>query len=101
VTSSFVVVESTSVVVELIFASQDSPSHPSLTLELVGLLVGHSSTVLNGSEHSNCYSMRSWGGFATLDCRCWSMGCSWEDNWFVPHSSLALDLQMNTNGKFH
>jgi hypothetical protein len=88
------------VVVELLFASQDSLSHPFLTLELVGLLVGRSSVALDGSEHSDCYSMRSWGGFATLDCRCWSMGCSWEDNCFVPHSLLALDLQMNTNGKF-
>ena len=68
--SSFVVVESTSVVVELLFASQDSPSHPFWTLELVGLLVGCSSATLDGLEHSDCYSMRSWGVFATLDCRC-------------------------------
>ena len=51
-------------------ASQDSLSPPSLTLELVGLLVGGLFAALEGSEHSDCYSMRSWGGFATLDCRC-------------------------------
>ena len=59
-TSSFVVVKSTSVVVELLFASQDFLSHSSLTLELVRLLVGSSFAALDGSEHSYCYSMRSW-----------------------------------------
>ena len=28
------------------------------------------------------------------------MDCSWEGNCSVPHSLLALDLQMNTKGKF-
>jgi hypothetical protein len=74
------------VVVELPIALQYSLGHSSLTLELVGLLVGSSSTALDGSEHSNCYSMRSWSGFITPDYRCWSMDCS------VPHSLLALDL---------
>ena len=90
--SAFVVVESTSVVAKLPFALQYSLGHSSLALKLVGLLVGSSFATLEGLEHSDCYSIRSWGGFATLDCRCWSMGCYWEDNYFVPHSLLALDL---------
>jgi hypothetical protein len=57
------------VVVSLI-ASQDSLSPLSFALELVGLLVESSFATIEGSEHSNCYSMRSWGGFAALDCRC-------------------------------
>jgi hypothetical protein len=28
------------------------------------------------------------------------MDCSWKDNCSVPHSLFALDLQMNTKGKF-
>jgi hypothetical protein len=80
-------------------ASQDSLSPPSLALELVRLLVGNSFAALENSEHSDCYSMRILGGFATLDYRRWSMGCSWEDSCSVPHSLLALDLQMNTKGK--
>ena len=35
----------------------------------------------------------------TQDCRCWSMGCYWEDNCSVPHNLLALDLQKNTKDK--
>jgi hypothetical protein len=86
--------------VKLPIALQYSLGHSSLTLELVGLLVGSSSTTFKGSEHFDCYSMRSWDGLATLDCRCWSMDCSWEDNCSIPHSLLALDLQINTKGKF-
>jgi hypothetical protein len=86
--------------VKLPIALQYSLGHSSLTLELVGLLVGCSSTTLEGSEHFNCYSMRSWGVFTTLDCRYWNMDCSLEDNCYVPQSLLALDLQMNTKGKF-
>jgi hypothetical protein len=92
-------VKSSFVVVKLPIALQYSPGHSSLTLELVGLLVGSSSAALEGSKHSYCYSMRSWGGFATLDCRCWNMDCSWEDNCSVPHSLPAHDLQINTNHK--
>ena len=84
---------------KLPIALQYSLGHSSLTLELVGLHVGRSSTALEGSEHFDCYSMRSWGSFATLDCRCWSMDCSLEDNCSIPHSLHALDLQMNTKGK--
>ena len=72
--SSAVVVEK--LAVELPFALPYSLGHSCLTLELVGLLVGNSCATLEGSEHSDCYSRRSWGGFAILDCRCWSMGCS-------------------------
>jgi hypothetical protein len=86
--------------VKLPIALQYPIGHSSLTLELVGKLVGSSSAALEGSEHSDSYSMRSWDGFATLDCTCWSMDYSWEDNYYVPYSLLALDLQMNTNGKF-
>jgi hypothetical protein len=68
VTSSFVVVE-------LPIALQYSLGHSSWTLELIGLCVESSFAALEGSKHSNCYSMRSWDGFATLDCRCWSMDC--------------------------
>ena len=93
--SSAFVVEK--LVVELPFALQYSLGHSSLTLELVGLLVGSSFAALEGSEHSDCYSMRSWGGFATLDCRCWNMGCSWEDT--ILHSLLVLDLWKNTRDK--
>ena len=50
-------------VVELPIALQYSLGHSSLTLELVELRVGSSSATLDGSEHSNCYSMRSWGWF--------------------------------------
>ena len=85
------------VVVELPFALQYSLGHSSLTLELVGLLVGSSFPTLESSEHSDCYSRRSCGGFTTLDYRCWSMGCSWED--IVLHSLLALDLHRNTKDK--
>jgi hypothetical protein len=38
-------------IVELPIALQDSLGHPSLTLELVGLLVGSSSIALDGLEH--------------------------------------------------
>jgi hypothetical protein len=48
------------VVVELPIALKYSLSHSSLTLELVGLLVGSFSAALDGSEHSDCYSMRSY-----------------------------------------
>jgi hypothetical protein len=85
--------------VKLPIAIQYSLSHSSLTPELVGLLVGSSSTTLKGSEHSDCNSMRSWGGFATLDCRCWSMDCSWKDIYSIPHSLLAPNLQLNTMEK--
>ena len=44
--------------------------------------------------HFDCYSMRGWGGFVTLHCRCWSMDCSSEEIHLVPHSSLVLALQM-------
>jgi hypothetical protein len=46
--SSSIVVESSLVFVELPIALQHSLSHSSLTLELVGLLVGSSSTALKG-----------------------------------------------------
>jgi hypothetical protein len=85
--------------VKLPIALQYSLGHSSLILELVGLLVGSSVVALDGSKHSDCYCMRSLGGFATLDCSCWSMDCSWEDNCSIRHSLLALDLQMNTKGK--
>jgi hypothetical protein len=49
------------VVVVSPIASQDSLNHLSLTLEMVGLLVGSSFVTLEGSKHSDCYSMRSWG----------------------------------------
>jgi hypothetical protein len=48
------------VVVELPIALKYSLSHSSLTLELVGLLVGSFSAALDGSKHSDCYSMRSY-----------------------------------------
>ena len=83
--------------IEFPFALQDSLGHSYLTLEPVGLLVGNSFVALEGSKHSGCYFKRSWGGFATLDCRCWSMGCSWKNT--VLHSYLALDLQRNTKDK--
>jgi hypothetical protein len=75
--SSAIVVEK--LAVELLFALQDFLGHSSLTLELVGLLIGNSFAALEGSEHSDCCSRRSWGGFAILDCMCWRMGCSWKD----------------------
>ena len=65
--SSSIVVESSFVVVELPIALQDFLSHSSLTLELVGLLVGSFVATLEGLEHFDCYFMRSWGGYATLD----------------------------------
>ena len=68
------IVSSASVVeklaVELPIALQYSLGHPSLTLELAGQIVGSSFATDEGSEHSNCYFERSWGSFATLDCRC-------------------------------
>ena len=66
--SSAVVVEK--LAVELPFALPYSLGHSCLTLELVGLLVGNSFAAFKGSEHSNCFSKRSWGGFAILNCRC-------------------------------
>ena len=84
---------------KLPIALQYSLGHSSLTLELVRLLVGSSSAALEGSNHSNYYSMRIWGGFATLDYRCWSMDCSWEGNCSVPHSLLTPNLQINTKDK--
>ena len=57
--SAFVVVELTTVVVELPFALRCSLAHSSLTLELVGLLVGSYFVALVGSEHYDCYSRRS------------------------------------------
>jgi hypothetical protein len=95
--SSAVVVEK--LAVELPSALQDSLCHSSLTLELVGLLVGNSFAALEGSGHFDYCSRRSWGGFTILDCMCWSMGCAWEDNCSVPHNLLALDLQRNTKDK--
>jgi hypothetical protein len=65
------------------------PGHSSLIPELGGLLVESSFAALKGSEHSNCYFMRNWDGCATLHCRCWSMDCSLENNYYVPHSFLA------------
>jgi len=44
------------------------------------------------SAHSNCYSMKNWGGFTTLHCKCWSMDWLSEDSYSSPHSSLASDL---------
>lgn len=44
------------------------------------------------SAHFDCNFMKNWGGFATLHCKCWSMYCSLEDSYSVPHSLLALDL---------
>jgi hypothetical protein len=46
--------------VKLPIEIQYFPSHFSLTPELVGLLVRSSSAVLEGSEHSDYYFMRSW-----------------------------------------
>jgi hypothetical protein len=72
-----------------------------LVLDSVGLLVveldsyflaGNFFAALMDSTHSDCYSMKNWGGFATLHCKCWSMDCSLEDSYFVPHTLLALDL---------
>jgi hypothetical protein len=48
------------------------------------------------SAHSDYYSMRNWGGFATLHCRCWSMDCSSEEIHLVPHSWPVLAMQMET-----
>jgi hypothetical protein len=42
--------------------------------------------------HSDCYSIKNWGGFATLHCKCWSMDCSLEDSYSGPHNLLAPDL---------
>jgi hypothetical protein len=78
--------------VKLPIAIQYSLSHSSLTLALVGLLAGSFFAAFGGSEHSNCYSMRNWGGFATLDCKCWSKDCSWKDSCSIPYNLLALDL---------
>jgi hypothetical protein len=44
------------------------------------------------SAHLDCYSMKNWGGFAILHCKCWSMDCFSEDSYSGPHSSLAPDL---------
>jgi hypothetical protein len=79
--------------------------HSSLALDSVGLLVvGFDSYFLVGNffaalvdfKHSDYYSMKNWGGFATLHCKCWSMGCSLEDSYYGPHNLHTLDLQMKT-----
>jgi hypothetical protein len=72
-----------------------------LALDLVGPLVveldsyflaGNSLAALVDSAHSDCYSMKNWGGFATLHCKCWSMDCSLEGNYSSPHNLLVPDL---------
>jgi hypothetical protein len=54
--------------------------------------VGNFFAALGDFAHSGCYSMKNWGGFATLHCRCWSMDCSLEGNYSGPHNLLAPDL---------
>jgi hypothetical protein len=92
-------VKSSFVVVKLPIEIQYFSGHSSLTSKLVRLLVRSSFAALEGLEYSDYYFMKSLGGFANLDCRCWSMDCSWEDNCSFPHSLLAPNLQMNTNDK--
>jgi hypothetical protein len=75
-------VTSVAAIVVLRIASQDSLRPPSLTLELVGLLVGSSFVALKGSEHFGCYSMRSWGDFAT-----WIVGV---EVWVVLGRNIVL-----------
>jgi hypothetical protein len=55
-------------------------------------LAGNFVATLVDSAHSDYNSMKNWGDFTTLHCMCWSTDCSFEDNYFGPHSSLALDL---------
>jgi hypothetical protein len=75
--------------------------HSSLALDWVGPLVveldsyfpaGNFFAALGDFAHSECYSMKNWGRFATLHCKCWGMDCSLEDSYSGPHSSLAPDL---------
>jgi hypothetical protein len=47
---------------------------------------------LAGNFFADCYSMKNWGGFATLHCKCWSIDCSLEGNYSSPHNLLAPDL---------
>jgi hypothetical protein len=54
--------------------------------------VGNFFATLGDFAHSECYSMKNWGGFATLHCRCWSMDCSLEGNYFGPYNLVAPDL---------
>jgi len=37
--------------------------------------VGNFFAAIVDSAHSDCYSMKDCGGFATLHCKCWSMDC--------------------------
>jgi hypothetical protein len=53
---------------------------------------GNFFTALVDFAHSNRNSMKNWGGFTTLHCKCWSMDCSLEDSYSGPHSSVAPDL---------
>jgi hypothetical protein len=55
-------------------------------------LAGNFFTALVDSAHSDCYSMKNWGGFAILHCKYWSMDCSLEDSYSIPHSLFVLDL---------
>jgi len=64
-----------------------------LALDLVGpLVVELDSYFLAGNFFADCYSMKNWGGFATLHCKCWSIDCSLEGNYSSPHNLLAPDL---------
>jgi len=64
-----------------------------LVVELDGYFpVGNFFAALVDFAHSECYSMKNWGGFTTLYCWCWSMDCSLEGNYSGPHNLLAPDL---------
>jgi hypothetical protein len=72
-----------------------------LASDLVGLLVVELDSyfltinffaAIVDSAHSDCYSMKNWGDFATLHYKCWSMDCSLEDSYFGPHNLFAPDL---------
>jgi hypothetical protein len=53
---------------------------------------GNLFATLGDFARSEYYSVKNWGGFATLYCKCWSMDYSLEDSYSGPHSSLAPDL---------
>jgi len=75
--------------------------HSSLALDSVGPLVveldsyfpaGNFFATLGDFAHAERYSMKNWGGFATLHCKCWSMDCSLEDSYSGPHNLHTFDL---------
>jgi hypothetical protein len=47
---------------------------------------------LGDFSHSERFSMKNWGGFATLHCKCWGMDCFLKDSYFGPHNLHTLDL---------